>query len=193
MLQVMLVFQGSVQCLHARREMLARIVVKVAESYLVFASGCLRFKQIEVDGVVIRQSHEHAVDALVFHDDRQEFAGFEKLRSQSCSEVRLGNSGQVLQRYICDTFPNEDLPGAHKIESFFEWHLDVVLRSWLISRVLFIAPATIESDIDSVRAPLRITLFDRFVVETKVVDYDLLDALRVCSLQSEVKETALLR
>ena len=53
MLQVMLVFQGSVQCLHARREMLARIVVKVAESYLVFASGCLRFKQIEVDGVVI--------------------------------------------------------------------------------------------------------------------------------------------
>ena len=107
--------------------------------------------------------------------------------------MRLGNSGQVLQRYICDTFPNEDLPGAYKIESLFEWHLDVVLRSWLISRVLFIAPATIESDIVSVRAPFWIALFDRFVVETKVVDDYLLDALRVCTLQSEVKETALLR
>lgn len=77
MLQMMLVLQGSVQRLHAGGHVSARIVVQVCKADFVLTRWCFRLKQVKVDGVVIRETHEHAVDALVFHDQGEELARFE--------------------------------------------------------------------------------------------------------------------
>lgn len=50
--------------------MLARIVIEVLQTDFVFTTRCFGLEQIEVNCVVIRQSHELLVNALVFHDLR---------------------------------------------------------------------------------------------------------------------------
>jgi len=73
MLQVVLVFESRVERFHARGHVLARVVVQVAQSDLVFTSGCLGLKKVEIDGVVVGERHELFVNTLVLHNLRQEF------------------------------------------------------------------------------------------------------------------------
>ena len=53
MLEMMLVFKSSVECLHARRHVLPRVVVEVGETDFVLAGRCFWLEKIKVNGIVV--------------------------------------------------------------------------------------------------------------------------------------------
>ena len=98
------------------------------------------------------------------------------------------NRGQLLKRDIGDSLAYENLARANQVESLLEGHFDVIWGSDLLFFFFF----DIEYDVSLEVLPFRVALLDRLVIQPEVVYDDLLDLLRIGTLQSQVEKSAFL-
>lgn len=57
MLKMVLVLQSHVQSLHTRRESFPRVEIQIGKADLVTVSRSFRLENVEINGVVIGQTH----------------------------------------------------------------------------------------------------------------------------------------
>ena len=96
--------------------------------------------------------------------------------------------GELLKRDIGDSLSYENLARANQVESLLERDFDVIWGSDL----LFFFVCLVECDVSLEILPFWVALFDRLVIEPKVVYDDLLDLLRAGALQPQVEKAAFL-
>jgi len=185
MLQMVLVLESRVECLHAGRELLARVVVKVRQSDLVFSGWGLGLLDVKLDGVMVGQTDEHGVQTMVTKDRGDELVGLVQLLSELCLEVSRGDSRQVLERNISDTLPHEDLAATNQVESLFEGDFDEV--TWVL-----LALSHVKGDVVLPSLPVLVALLKRLVVEVEVFSDQLEYLLWLGSREPHVEQTRLL-
>ena len=95
---------------------------------------------------------------------------------------------QLLKRDISDSLAYENLSLTNQVESLLEGYFDVIRGPDRLFFFFF----DIEDDVALEVLPFRVAFFDRLVIEPEVVYDDLLDLLRVGTLQSQVEKAAFL-
>jgi len=188
MLQVVLTLQGCEKSLDAGWERLARVKVQIGELDLVLVSGRLGFVNVEVNGVVVGQRHQHCLEARVFQNYGQELVSFYQLLRKSEAEVGRRDRVQLAKRHIGYTLMNVDGAATDERECFFEGHLDEA-AGLFIFRVGYVKPNTFP---EFLALPLWVTLLHRLVTNAEMNTEQLLDFGGFARVQSHGKEASFL-
>ena len=111
---MVMVLQRCVEGLHAWREVTPGIEVKVPQVDLVFTCWGCWLKQVKVNGIVVGQPNQHALEPLILEDHGQELAGLVQLLGQLGLEVGRSDAGHLVKVDVGGSLAEEDLALANK-------------------------------------------------------------------------------
>lgn len=90
------------------------MVIQIGQIHSIRVSRSLNLKNVEVDGVMIGQSEQHALDALILQNSRQILISFHELYTEPISEVGRSNRLKLIDRDIRNSLMDEDRTFAYQ-------------------------------------------------------------------------------